>query len=143
MGKKSGFGKFLVGIGAGVGLGFLFAPEKGSETRKALKVKLQELVNEVKNLDAEDVKFQIEEQIAEIKQELEELDKEKVLNLAKEKSEKIKKSIEDLYNLAKEKATPVIETAVEELRSNAINVTKEVLAKLEEPKKNSKVSDNK
>ena len=38
--KKSGLGKFLVGAGIGAGLGILFAPKSGSETRKELKQKI-------------------------------------------------------------------------------------------------------
>ena len=39
-GKKAGFGKFLAGAAIGAGLGILFAPKKGSETRAALKIKI-------------------------------------------------------------------------------------------------------
>ena len=35
--KKSGIGKFLAGIGIGAGLGMLFAPKSGKETREILK----------------------------------------------------------------------------------------------------------
>ena len=35
--KKSGMGKFLAGLGIGAGLGILFAPKSGEETRKELK----------------------------------------------------------------------------------------------------------
>ena len=31
--NKSGFGKFLLGAGIGLGLGILFAPKSGKETR--------------------------------------------------------------------------------------------------------------
>ena len=44
MSKKSGIGKFLLGLGIGAGLGVLFAPKKGSETRAELKQKLDDLV---------------------------------------------------------------------------------------------------
>jgi len=44
MSKKSGLGKLLLGLGAGVGLGVLFAPKKGSETEQILKIKQQNLL---------------------------------------------------------------------------------------------------
>ena len=43
MSKKGGFGKFLGGIALGAGLGILFAPKSGEETRKILKEKLEVL----------------------------------------------------------------------------------------------------
>ncbi len=131
MSKKSGLGKILFGLGAGIGLGFLFAPQKGSETRKILAKKFNELLEQTKELDADDIKLEIEIKINEIKDQLADLDKEKILKIAKKKSEEIKKSIENLYELAKKKATPVIEDTVDKLRESAIVVTKEVLDKLE------------
>ena len=44
MSKKSGMGKFVVGAALGAGLGVLFAPKKGSETRRELKEKLDEFI---------------------------------------------------------------------------------------------------
>ena len=129
--NKKGFGKLLLGLGLGAGLGVLFAPRSGKETREMLKNSIDDLVKKVKELDADDVKLQIEEKINSIRKELEDLDKEKAIKYAKEKGEAIKHKIEDLAELAREKATPVVVDAVEGLRKNAIKATKAVLTKLE------------
>ena len=129
--KKSGFGKFLVGIGLGAGLGLLFAPKAGSETRKDLKKKIDNFIAELKEIDINEVKDEFLAKVDDIKSELEDLDKEKVLKIAKEKSEEIKNKTKELIELAKEKGTPVLENAANDIRLKAIDVTKEVLKKLE------------
>ena len=129
--SKKGFGKFLLGGAIGAGLGILFAPKKGSETREELKVKIDELIAKVKEVDIEDVKENIQNKIEEIKTELEDLDKEKALNLAKKKAKDIESKAEELVNYAIEKGTPVLEKAASSVREKTIEVTKQVLAKLE------------
>ena len=46
--------------------------------------------------------------------------------------------MDDLVEEAKEKATPVIQKAVEELRTKTVQVLKETVDKLENPKENKK-----
>jgi len=132
--SKKGIGKFLAGALVGAGLGILFAPKKGSETRKDLKNKIDELIGNIREIDIQEVKDEFFDKVDEIKRELEDLDKEKVLKIAKKKGEDLKKKSEELINLAKEKGTPVLENAANEVREKAIVVVKEVLEKLENSK---------
>ena len=128
-------GKLIAGMGLGVGLGLLFAHEKGEKTRKKLMDKLNEMYDKAKNVDVEDVKDTIEKQINDIKVELSDLDKEKALKIAKEKGKKIVKKSEDLYKLAVEKGTPVLESAADEIRKTAIDVLNTITEKLEKKQK--------
>lgn len=129
--KKKGLGKLFAGLAIGGALGVLFAPKKGSETRKALKNKIEDFIEKVKEIDKEEVKKNFYEKVEKVTEELKDLDKEKALKLAKKKAKDLKDSCEDLLAYAKEKGTPVLEKAAEEVREKAIEVTKEVLKKLE------------
>lgn len=130
--KKKTLGSLLLGASIGAGLGLLFAPRKGSETRKMVSEKLNELCMKVREIDPAEVRDDIEKRISSIKKELKELDKEKALDVVKKKSALLKGKIDDLLVYAKDKATPVVVSAVEELRKSAIKATKEITKKLEE-----------
>ena len=132
MSKKKGFGKFLAGVGIGAGLGIFFAPKKGSETRRELKQKLNEMLEKAKNVDIEEVKQNIETKIEEIKEELSDLDKEKALKIAKKKAKQLQEKAQDLVDYAIEKGTPVLEKTAASIKEKTIEVTKEILNKLEE-----------
>lgn len=136
--NKSGIAKFALGAAIGAGLGILFAPKKGSETRKDLKKKMNELIKKTKEIDIAEVRESIENKIEEIKMELVDLDKEKAIKIAKKKGKEIQEKAQELVDLAVAKGTPVLEKAAKEVREKAIVVVKEVLDKLENSEKKSK-----
>ena len=134
--RSEGIASFLAGALVGVGAGMLFAPKSGEELRKDLKNKISELIEKAKEIDVKEVSEDIKKRVNELKAEIEDLDKEKVLEIAKEKGEQLKVKANELFQLAKEKGTPVVEKAAADVRERAIQVTKEILKKLEkqEPK---------
>ena len=135
MSKKGGLGKFIAGAALGAGLGLLFAPDSGGNTRKVLKKKLEDLVNKAKEVDLDEVKDELLYKVETLQAELATLDKEKVQKIALEKAEVIKTKAEDLYKYALEKGTPVVEKAADEVRKQALKVVKEIEKKLESDKK--------
>ena len=130
MGRR-GLGKFVAGAALGAGLGLLLAPKTGEQTRKELKAKLDELLNQAKNIDIEEVKKDFNKKVADIKDELADLDKEKVAEIAKEKGNELKKKAQELVDLAKEKGTPVLKKTAEDVLNNVIKVSKDTLKKLD------------
>ena len=134
MSKKTGLGKFIIGAAVGAGLGVLFAPKKGSELRKDLKVKMDDLVAQIKNIDVEEVKAEFDAKVEEIKAELADLDKEKALAIAKEKGIQLKDKAEELVELAKKKGTPVLIDSAQDVLENVIKVSKDAIKKLESKK---------
>ena len=130
MGKRS-ISSLFFGAAIGASLGILFAPKKGSQTRKDLKNKMLDLIDDAKELSISDVSNIVEEKINEIRHDLNDLDKEKVLNIAKTKSDEIKNKCEDLVNLAIDKGTPVLKDAAVDVRDKTIDVMKDMIKKLE------------
>lgn len=136
MSKKGGFGKFVGGLAIGAGIGLLFAPDKGVNTRKVLKKKIDELIEKLQSVDLDEVKDEMMFRIETLQAELATLDKEKAIDLALEQAQVLKSKAEDLYKYAIEKGTPLVEKAADEVRKQALKVVKELKTKLEaEPKK--------
>ena len=142
MAKKS-IGNLVLGLAIGASLGILFAPKKGSQTRRELKEKMLDLVSRAKELSISDISKMIEERIAEIRRDLNDLDKEKVLKIAKKKSEDIKRKCQELVDLAIEKGTPVLKDAAIDVRDKTIDVMQDIIKKLENLEANTKKLDNK
>lgn len=130
--NKKKTGTLILGAGIGAAIALLFAPKKGDELREDLKNRLTDFVNKAKEVDPNEVKENLENKIDEIKKEIEDLDKEKVKKIAEKKAKELKKKTNELVQYAKEKGTPVLEKAAKEVKTQAANVCKEVLAKLED-----------
>lgn len=129
--KKSGKGKFVLGALVGAGAALLFAPQKGSETRKQLKGKFDELLAKIKEIDIKEVREDLEKRITQIKEDLKDLDKEKALSIAKTKAEQLKVKTEELVEIVKEKGTPVLQKITAELKDKTATALKEIVSKLE------------
>ena len=133
--SKKGTGKFILGAAIGAGLGLLFAPKKGSETRECLKEKTSKIANDLKNLDKEDVKKKLDKKVKELKKELESLDKETVKEVIKEKGNVLLKKADDLLDIAKEKSAPVIEKAAEDIKTKTVDILQGAIDKIEKTEK--------
>lgn len=133
--KKGGFGKFLGGIALGAGLGILFAPDKGENTRKVLSKKIDELLKKVNDIDLDEVKDELLFRAESLQAELATLDTDKAKELVLEQAESIKEKAEELYKYAIEKGTPIVEKAADDVRKQALKIVREAEKKLSENKK--------
>ena len=130
--KKNNVGKFFAGAAIGAGLGLLFAPKSGKETRKELKKSIDELVQKAREIDADDVKDKILDKVDEIQKELKDLDKEKVLKIAQEKAKQIETKTTELVDMAVASAKPKLEQMAQDVKKSTVKNLKVIIKKLED-----------
>ena len=138
MSRNKGYGKFVLGAAIGAGLGLLLAPKKGEDLRKDLKVKLDELVKQAKDIDVEEVKKEFNRKVEDIKMGLVDLDKEKAKEIARDKATDLKNKAQELVFLATEKGTPVLKKTANDVLEKVIQVSKETQKKLAKDEKKEK-----
>lgn len=123
--SKKGLGTFIAGAAIGAGIALLLAPQDGKTTRAQLKKKLDEIIDNAKDID-------IKEKARELKEEIQNLDREKVAKIAKEKGKVIVKKADELAVLAKAKAEPAIEKATKEVKVKTRDVLRAAADKLDD-----------
>ncbi|MBS7021041.1 MAG: YtxH domain-containing protein, partial [Firmicutes bacterium] len=133
--KSNGVGKFLAGALVGAGLGILFAPKKGSETRQDLKKMIDDMIAKIRDIDIDEVREGFEVKLYQLKEDIDDLDKEKVMKIAQKKAKEIQNAAAELVDYAVEKGTPMLEKTANAIREKAIQTTKEVLKRLEKEEK--------
>lgn len=131
MSKKGGLGKFLAGAAIGGALGILFAPKKGSESRKELIQKTKDTANKIKNADYDEILKNVEDRFEQLKIEVQDLDKEKVLKIAKEKASVLKNKAQDIVDYAINSGAPIVEQKAQDAKKNIIDLLNATIKKLE------------
>jgi len=126
---------FLLGAAVGLGLGFLFAPKSGKETREDLSRLLKDLVEKAKQIDVVEVKNAIIVKTKELENTLRDLDKETAKQLIIDKTKEVKIKAQELVDLAVEKGTPIVEKTAKKVKSKTAEILKSTAEKLEEPQK--------
>ena len=122
---------FIFGAALGVGAGLLLAPYRGVTMRKKVAAKLNEVGDYVKNMNSESLRNDCLGILNNIKDYLEELDSAKLKSDAILAGNKLKKEVNKLATKVKEVSEPVVNKALEDLRSNTVVLLKKTVEKLE------------
>lgn len=122
---------FILGVALGVGAGMLLAPYRGVTMRKKVSAKVDEVANYIKNMNSEILRNDCLGILNNIKGYLEELDSAKLKGDCIVAGNKVKKEVNKLALKVKNAAIPVLDKAVEDLRSNTVVLLKKTVEKLE------------
>ena len=129
--RKTGLGKLFTGIAIGTGLGVLFAPRKGSETREKIKLTFVNLKNKVSKIEEEDIKYYIEKKLNEIDDDIEVLEGTLEFKKAKKQAKKVIKKINKLIDYTTKKGYDEFEDLITDLKEKASEISEEILTNLE------------
>lgn len=119
------------GIVLGGTLGVLFAPRKGSETRKKIKLTFVNLKNKVSKIEEEDIKYYIEKKLNEIDDDIEVLEGTLEFKKAKKQAKKVIKKINKLIDYTTKKGYDEFEDLITDLKEKASEISEEILTNLE------------
>ncbi len=132
MNKKIKTAATVLGSAAvGAGIGVLFAPKSGKETREDLKKCLDSLVKKAQDLTSKDVKATVLKKVDKIELALRDLEKEHNLKVAKKKALKLERDALKLVEYVKKQGEISLEDTTNAVHQKAIEVTRSLIEKIE------------
>lgn len=129
--SQSRLRNFVTGALIGVGLGILFAPREGSETRKKLKESFEELSDTVKNIDIDDTKEQILKKIENIKKQISSIKLEDAKKILTEKKELIEEKCDNIIYDVEASTIPAVIETTKKVKNKSDKILDDVIEELE------------